>query len=265
MPATIYEINKRYYDTPGVAETYGKRTSLQKGEEVILSLLAEKIRNKPLLEIGVGQGRTTPYLSALTEQYVGIDYSENMLKPCKLRHPTSNLLLCDGRSLSFSDESFEAVYFCWNAIDDAGHDDRTLMLREVYRVLRGDGVFFFSSHNIDAKRRSPYHFRGFAFDARLKLLNENLRRVNRYARAIRNHLRMARHERHEQEYSIVNDHAEDFSLLTYYISKENQVRQLERAGFCDVRMVGLEGSFVKRGEPCYDPWIFYIARKELLK
>lgn len=263
MPATIYEINRRYYETPGVAETYAKRTTLQKAEEVILDLLSERIRNKPLLEIGVGQGRTTPYLRALTDRYVGIDYSANMLNPCMMRNPEANLVLCDGRALCFPSESFEAVYFCWNAIDDAGHEDRVLMLSEIHRVLRSEGIFFFSAHNLDAPRRSAYRFRGFAYEPRpLRLLSLNFKRVSGYARGILNHLRMAAYERREQEYSIVNDHSEAFSLLTYYITKENQVRQLERFGFGEVRLIHLDGSFVLPGDDCRDPWIFYIARKE---
>jgi ubiquinone/menaquinone biosynthesis C-methylase UbiE len=202
-------------------------------------------------------------LSALTNRYVGIDYSENMLRPCKLKNPRTDLLLCDGRSLCFASDSFDAVYFCWNAIDDAGHDDRILMLREIHRVLKRGGTFFFSAHNLAAIRRSPYKFRGFVFDRRpLRLLNKNARQVEKYVKGIRNHLRVARYERHEREYSIVNDHSEDFSLLTYYISKENQALQLEQSGFGEVLMVGLDGSFINPKELRRDPWIFYVARKE---
>jgi hypothetical protein len=61
--------------------------------------------------------------------------------------------------------------------------------------------------------------------------------------------------------TIVNDQTNDFRLLTYYIKKEHQIRQLEDVGFSGVEMVSLDGSFIDLNEPCEDHWIYYIARK----
>lgn len=258
----VYQLNKRYYDTPGVPESYARRTMLQHAERVILDYLENVIRDKPILEIGVGQGRTTPYLRALSDRYVGIDYSENMLKPCKRRFADASLLLCDGRRLSFETESFSCVYFCWNAIDDVDHRDRIAMLGEIYRVLKRGGVFFFSAHNLDSKLRSAFRFRGFVSASHpAELIAANGRRIIRYAAGIRNRLRMRRFERHEDGYSILNDQAHDYGLLTYYVRKQKQVEQLMKAGYSSVEIVTMDGSFISREERCEDDWIYYIARK----
>lgn len=253
--------NKRHYDVPGRAEIYARRTTLYRAEEVIFAHLADKMRGRPVLDIGVGQGRTTPYLRAISDLYVGIDYSANMLDACRAKYPDANLVLCDGRRLSFGDETFAAVYFCWTAIDDLDHEDRLRILGEVRRVLRPGGVFFFCSHNRDGRLPSAFTFGGFV-GARspLELLTKNTARVGSYLFNVYNHLRNRRHERHLPHYSIVND-GDRFRLMTYYIDQESQIAQLEGAGFRDVEVVGLDGSFVARGERRRDNWLFYIARK----
>lgn len=253
--------NKRHYDAPGRAEIYARRTTLYKPEEVIISRLAGQIRDAPALLIGVGQGRTFPYLRALTERCVGIDYSANMLRACRAKHPDAMLLLCDGRRLSFGDETFEVVYFCWNAIDDVDHADRMLILGEVYRVLRRGGVFFFSSHNLDGAVRSAFSFGGFV-GARnpFELVRKNSARVGSHLFNVYNHLRNRRHERRLKHYSIIND-GDRYRLLTYYINKENQIEQLEGKGFCDIEVVGLDGRIIARDDPSRDNWLFYVARK----
>lgn len=253
--------NKRHYDVPGRAEIYARKTTLHKAEEVIISHLADKLRDQPVLDIGVGQGRTTPYLRALSGRYVGIDYSANMLNACRAKYPDAALLLCDGRRLSFGDETFEVIYFCWNAIDDLDHEDRMLILGEVYRVLRKGGVFFFSSHNLGGEIRSAFSFGGFVGSRNpFAFVGKNSARVGSYLFNVYNHLRNRKHEKHLEHYSIIND-GDRYRLLTYYIDKENQIAQLEGVGFCDVEVVGLDGSFIARGEPCRDNWLFYIARK----
>ncbi len=258
----MYKINKDHYAEPGVAQGYAKRTSLFKGEEVIISYLYQEMRDKFILDIGVGPGRTTPYLSALSQHYVGIDYSENMLRPCQARYPEAHLLLCDAKHLCFKDKGFDVVYFCWNAIDDADHEDRLRMLHEIHRVLRNNGIFFFSAHNLESKLRSAYRFRGFVFSPNpVKLVKENVIRVASYGLGILNHLKMRKHERHERHYSILNDRSHNYRLLTYYISRKKQVRQLEQAGFCQIEMVRMDGSFVDLSEPCEDDWIYYLARR----
>jgi len=257
------EAIKRAYDAPGGAESYARNTTLLRAEEFILSHLSVEIRDKAILDVGVGAGRTVPYLSSLTDDYTGIDYSESMLRHCMGIYSNAKLLLCDARNMDiFEDGAFDVVFCCWNMLDDADHEDRNLMLREVHRVLKQRGLFIFSAHNLDFKIRSAFIFRGFASVADpLKSLKENAVRIKRYLAGIRNHLHNKRGEVHASEYSIVNDPSHNFSLLTYYIKKEHQVRQLERIGFFETQMVDEKGSFISSDGDCRDGWIYYICRK----
>jgi SAM-dependent methyltransferase len=257
------EAIKRAYDAPGGPESYARNTTLLKAEEFILSYFSAEIRDKAILDIGVGAGRTVPYLNSLSKDYTGIDYSENMLQHCKLNYGSAKLLLCDARNMDiFEDGVFEVVLCSWNMLDDADHEGRLRTLREIHRVLKWNGLLIFSAHNLDFKIRSAFTFRGFASVADpLKSLKENAVRIKRYLAGIRNHLHNKRGEVHASEYSIVNDPSHNFSLLTYYIKKEHQVRQLERIGFFETQMVDEKGSFISSDEDCRDGWIYYICRK----
>ena len=162
-PTGMSEAIKRAYDAPRAAESYGRNTTLLKAEDVILSCLSDELRDKAILDIGVGTGRTVPYLTSLSQDYTGVDYSESMLKYCGEKYSDTKLLLCDARNMDiFEDGAFDAVFCCWNMLDDSNHHDRCRMLREIHRVLKQQGRFIFSAHNLDFKRRSAYKFRGFA-------------------------------------------------------------------------------------------------------
>ena len=47
----------------------------------------------------------------------------------------------------FKDEEFDYIIFSFNGLDSINHEDRLKGLREIYRVLKQDCLFVFSSHN----------------------------------------------------------------------------------------------------------------------
>lgn len=102
-----------------------------------------------VLDLGVGGGRTTPYLAGLASRYVGVDYAEEMVRACRNKFPGLEFVQADAADLSvFDDYSFDVVVMAFNALDYVVPDSNRLRcLAEVRRVLRRDGVFLFSSHN----------------------------------------------------------------------------------------------------------------------
>jgi ubiquinone/menaquinone biosynthesis C-methylase UbiE len=134
------------YKSPNVVNTYAQATELQPAER---ELFNKHLRpNISILDIGVGGGRTTAYLAAPSDQYVGIDYSEEMVRACRSRYPSQRFELCDASDLTmFADKSFDAVVFSFNGIDTLGPEGRSRCFSEVARVLADDGKFIFSSHN----------------------------------------------------------------------------------------------------------------------
>lgn len=244
----MYAVNRSYYDVPDIVEKYAANTTLQGGEEAILEKYRRELAGARLLEIGVGPGRTTPFIRRLVRHYVGIDYAASMLAPCRQRFRDAQLLLCDGRKLAFPPGSFDAVYFCWNAIDDVDHDDRVAMLAEIARVLEPHGLFFFSTHNREWTPLSPY-------------ARHPEQSWTKFLFGVYNHLRHKKFERDEEEYAIVNESPLDFRTLTYFIDRRHQIAQLARYGFADAEMVTRDGRFITADEPCDDGWIYYVARK----
>lgn len=102
-----------------------------------------------MLELGIGGGRTTPHLLAITKDYVGVDYSKRMVETCRQKFD-SIFMVCDARNMpSFENERFSAVVFWGNGIDEVSPSDGILILHEVNRVLKKDGLFTFSSHKFD--------------------------------------------------------------------------------------------------------------------
>jgi SAM-dependent methyltransferase len=134
------------YTTPSVVNYYAEATQLQPAERELFNKHLQP--NISILDIGVGGGRTTPYLAELSHHYVGIDYSEEMVRACRSRYPSQRFELCDASDLAiFADETFDAVIFSFNGIDYLGPEGRTRCFSEVARVLVDDGRFIFSSHN----------------------------------------------------------------------------------------------------------------------
>ena len=261
--ARMSEAIRDAYNDEGIPESYGRNTDLFKAEAFILSKVEQEIENKAVLDIGVGAGRTVPYLTALTNDYTGIDYSPGMLAYCRRKHPGVKLLQCDARKMDpFQDEAFDVVIATWNAIDDSDHDDRLKILNEVRRVLRPRGLFIFSSHNREFQIRSAYRFRGFvSAPDPIQLIKWNAVRLKRYVTGILHHLDLKKIEIRQREYAFINDSSHNFRLLTYYIRKENQIAQLERIGFSEIEMVDESGSFIGPDQECLDGWIYYVCRK----
>src|SRR5678815_4257289 len=68
------------------------------GERVALELVRGEVRAKPILDLGVGTGRTIPILAPLTNEYVAVDYLPEMVEACRERFPHVSVELGDARS-----------------------------------------------------------------------------------------------------------------------------------------------------------------------
>jgi len=73
------------YGSESIAQDYAKRSDLQKPERTILGELGTKLSKGSMLDIGVGGGRTTVHFAPLAKQYLGLDYSTEMVEACQSR------------------------------------------------------------------------------------------------------------------------------------------------------------------------------------
>src|SRR3954471_14749360 len=141
--------NRAVFETQKVVSQYRHETQLTPAEARLLDRYHSSIVHQPVLDLGVGGGRTTPHLAPLASSYLGMDFSHAMIEACRNRYPSWEFRWGDARDLSeLPAESFNFVIFAFNGIDYVDHDDRCRILRQVARVLKPNGVFLFSSHNL---------------------------------------------------------------------------------------------------------------------
>jgi SAM-dependent methyltransferase len=235
------------------------------GERVALERIAQAVRNEPILDLGVGGGRTVPLLRAISEDYTAIDYTPQLVAVCRNKYPGLHIFDGDARDLSrFADGSFALVVFSFNGIDSVSPPDRTKILGEVHRVLRPGGIFLFSTHN----QRGPGHDEPFTLGVHwtrnpLKLAARMARALGSSARTLSNYRRYSRLNYRAEGHSIMNAAALNHGIMIHYITTEQQCAQLAQAGFeATPEIYGLTGQAVTTGNDTSGlMWFHFIARK----
>ncbi|MBL4709702.1 MAG: methyltransferase domain-containing protein [Flavobacteriales bacterium] len=256
-------VNYDCYQRPGVVEHYASKNKLQAPEAVILSKYHHKIKNKAILDIGIGTGRTTNFLSPLSKNYIGIDYAPRMIEICKKNFPEANTMVCDVRSMPFEEEQFDFILFSFNGIDHVEHHERISILNNIRKLLKPDGIFCFSTHNLDCNRNHPFsHHRFKLYKNPLKLISQNAKELPKFSYGFYNWMKNKKYERYESEYAIIRDLGHDYGLVLYYISRESQLNQLTESLFSNIEVLALDGSYLKANDSSKDVWLYYVMGRK---
>lgn len=97
-----------------------------------------------ILDVGCAAGRDTKILNDLGFEVVGADLSEKLLAVAEKKNPSIKFVLADIRKLPFPDENFAGVWA--NAVfHHLEKKDMIPALKELFRVLKKDGVLFLST------------------------------------------------------------------------------------------------------------------------
>jgi len=145
--ATLANNNLQIYNSTEIAAHYAGLSQITPCEHL---LFQKYVRDGAVvLDLGVGGGRTTPYLSNRSSAYLGLDYAPEMVRICRAKFPNLEFKVGDASDLSeIGSHSFDAVVAAFNVLDYViGSDKRQSCWRECYRVLKPGGVLIFSSHN----------------------------------------------------------------------------------------------------------------------
>jgi ubiquinone/menaquinone biosynthesis C-methylase UbiE len=238
---SLTEGNRTTYNSLNRVDAYAHMIDLLKPEQTMLCLLRTKPPLRKMLDIGVGGGRTTKYFAKLTEEYVGIDYSENMIRICheKFRkYPRISFVTADARNLSiFEDNYFDFVLFSHGGLDAVEHEDRIRILHEIWRVAKGGGYFFFSTSNLDAMLQ----FCQIKLSTHPKVLARNLIRLLLIRQLNPQMWKYTRGKRKDLNHTMFIIGADNWGLKTYCITPEAQVMQLKDSGFENIRTYDLQG------------------------
>lgn len=231
---------------------------LDKPELVILCEIKNQLINQKMLDIGVGSGRTTHYFSKFCAEYIGIDYSEEMIKICKIRYQhlkNTQFFFCDARDLNiFSNDTFDFILFSFNGIDCVNHDDRNKIFLEIRRLCKSGGKICFSSHNINNKEK--------LFSLKLGIDPFKIAyNLQKYVRLKINNFNLKLHN--NTPYAMIKDGAFHFKLQHYYIDPSYQIVQLKKYGFENIKIFSLkEGLEIEDNLELIkneDPWLYYLA------
>jgi ubiquinone/menaquinone biosynthesis C-methylase UbiE len=157
---SIDHSNADTYSTDRFVEDYDAYQGWNdQGEMRVLMSIAPEVRGNPVLDVGVGTGRTTSLLRLLTDDYVGIDYVPEMIEHAKIAFPGSDLRVGDVLDLhEFDDGSKKLVMFSYNGLDSLDHDSRSAALANMARVTAPGGLLVYSTLNLESPHpnRKPW-------------------------------------------------------------------------------------------------------------
>ncbi len=208
-----------------------------------------------VLDIGIGGGRTTDYLIDKCANYTGIDYSQGFVDVVKKKYPKADILNADARNLqNFEAKKFDIVNFSFNGIDYVGVDDREKIFLEINRVLKPNGLFFFSTHNKDHVTfdRQPWTDKNSSFLTKIKTFIKLLPFLGKHVIQKKNELRFS-------DYAIINDSAHNYSLMTFYTSPVFLKKQLSKHHFSNINFFSKNAKQVD--EKDLDDWIFVSCNR----
>lgn len=137
----------QYSKTKEWVSWYSKVAPL-KGNRTAKLLLNYKNKNAKLLDFGCGIGLTLSSLSYFFSRSVGCDIGKTEVVAAKelikVLNLNTSVVLYDGKSLPFEDNRFDIV----TSIEVIEHVSKPdLMLKEIRRVLKSDGILHITTAN----------------------------------------------------------------------------------------------------------------------
>ena len=212
---------------------------------------------------GAAPDRVIGYLTMTGADAFGIDISEGMVDYCRETYPDGHFQVGDVRAVDEHEAApFDAVLALFNLLDALDDADRNAALASMFHALAPGGLLLMSSHN----RAFGPHVVGPVAEVAGLVRNRDpkrlLRTVPRLPRQVRNHRRVRRFALDRPEYALLNDPAHDYSLLHYYMWREDQEAQLASHGFEVIECLDLDGNVLppgERAEHCSE--LHYVARR----
>lgn len=261
------QINQRAWNSHDAMRefTMGK-TFTDLGEEVAFDWVYAECAGEPILDVGIGAGRTIPLMMRISQRYTGIDYTAKLLEQARTRFPGVDLRHMDARDMAeLPSDRYALTAFSWNGIDCVGYEDRVRILKEMYRVTRPGGLVLFSTHNREGPgfRESVWKLLPRFSPNPLRFGWRTLRSMRVLPLATYNYLRHVRFHRDYPGYSIKTAAAHFFGIVIVYTTLPEQRRQLNELGFeIDAVFGSCDGLRIPAENNTSSAWWFhFIARK----
>lgn len=103
------------------------------------------LKGKSVLCVGCGSGEECEHLAKLgAKKVVGIDISKGLIEVAKQSYPKLEFHVMDMEKINFSENSYDFVY---SSLTMHYVKDWTKTLKGIYKVLKKNGSFLFSTHH----------------------------------------------------------------------------------------------------------------------
>lgn len=251
------------------AEYLASQNWLDRGERVAVWSAVSAVRNTPILDVGVGAGRSAGLLGMLSAEYVGVDYVDVMVSGAQREYPEVDIRWGDARSLDFADCAFQLVFFGNTGLDSLSHADRKIALNEMYRVLAPGGIMIYSTLN----RLGPFYKAGPgpipATPGGRVTPYRVARFIYRSATRPSDHLHGFRNIRRNR--GLFEDHGSwavdtmpthEWGLVVHYVTSEYARAEAAAVGLGEVCLLDRDGSEITPGALApHTPWIYVVYVK----
>jgi len=114
-----------------------------------------------ILDLGCGNGRLFQLLKDLKINYLGLDFSEKLIKEAKKRYPEEKFIVANALNPPFKDNHFDKVLSLAVFHHLPSKKLRLRFLREAKRVLKPKGILILTVWNLCQKRFLKYHLKYF--------------------------------------------------------------------------------------------------------
>ncbi|MDE1992371.1 MAG: class I SAM-dependent methyltransferase [Rhizobiaceae bacterium] len=259
-------INRQTWRSPLALRDYRRSSGyINEGERVAFRMATPQAGRGRVLDIGVGGGRTAELLRPIATDYLGVDYTPQMVELARKNHPDLRFEHMDARDLSaLADGSFDLVVFSYNGIDSVDAAGRLAIFSEASRVLSPGGAFAFSTFHRD--------WQGFARRVDYRRLEWTANPVRMGFRTLRyvegrvfgslRQRRLMPLEQRSGEHAVLLHGAHDFGIMVYATTPAQLQAQLADAGFATpARLLDLNGTAIGATASSEQEYFHVVAHK----
>jgi SAM-dependent methyltransferase len=215
--------------------------------------LVPPFHRRSIVDIGIGAGRTTGPLSEIFEQYIGVDYSPEMIQAARAEFPVAELHVMDARNLAL-ECLVDCVMFSFNGIDCIPYEDRAMVHKQVRDLLVPGGYYIYSTHNLHHWRTEVWLNHFWAKELfRKRLYKSVVPMLNRLTLFGKQSID------YQAGFAYVNDPALGFALSNTYVDIPKECEVLKRHGFAVVGSIG--NTKQTDGYDAEDNWVYIVAKR----